>query len=297
MLDTQESSSLELEPGKVIIDDESLVSGFTSVPNQILTNSELSIPARLTYVMLLKYAWEKDSCFPGQDRLAQDLGVTRKAVNKYLRELKEKGFVSWKRQGMGKTNEYHILKEKVSQKSDVTKRLHMDVTKRLQQVGNGRLHKEYSVEEDSDKNKILSKFEGSATKKKIGKKADLEVSEEIESKSGDRGEQPFSEDIAAIVIDFTKQILHDPDHIYSNQTQAMNLWRSSELSEDDFIDLLTEAKKLTLKNTGNIRKKAGYAGLKNRAPYFFQVVKDLLSKKRLAELEEKRKAVLNGHSF
>lgn len=26
--------------------------------------------------MLLKYAWQDDFCFPGQERLAEDMGVT-----------------------------------------------------------------------------------------------------------------------------------------------------------------------------------------------------------------------------
>ena len=49
--------------------------GFTQVPNFILTNKDLSVGAKLAYAMLLKYAWTDDACFPGQQKLADDIGV------------------------------------------------------------------------------------------------------------------------------------------------------------------------------------------------------------------------------
>ena len=58
--------------------------------------------------MLLKYAWQNDFCFPGQDRLAEDMGVTRQSVNTYIKELKNKGFISIKRQGQGRPNSYTL---------------------------------------------------------------------------------------------------------------------------------------------------------------------------------------------
>ena len=54
--------------------------GFTQVPNHILDNGKLSPGAKLTYAMLLKYAWQNDYCFPGQERLAKDMGVSDRSV-------------------------------------------------------------------------------------------------------------------------------------------------------------------------------------------------------------------------
>lgn len=51
--------------------------GWTGVPNFILESKEISVGAKLTYAMLLKYAREMDECFPGQDRLAKDMGNGR----------------------------------------------------------------------------------------------------------------------------------------------------------------------------------------------------------------------------
>ena len=61
--------------------------GFTQVPNHVLVSARLSPGAKLTYAMLLKYAWQNDYCFPGQERLAKDMGVTDRSVRTYLQEL------------------------------------------------------------------------------------------------------------------------------------------------------------------------------------------------------------------
>jgi Helix-turn-helix domain len=62
--------------------------GFTQVPNHVLVSGKLSPGAKLTYAMLLKYAWQNDFCFPGQERLAKDMGVTDRSVRTYLQDWK-----------------------------------------------------------------------------------------------------------------------------------------------------------------------------------------------------------------
>ena len=58
--------------------------GWTGVPNFILESKEISIGAKLTYAMLLKYARELDECFPGQQRLAKDMGNGVRSVVRNL---------------------------------------------------------------------------------------------------------------------------------------------------------------------------------------------------------------------
>src|SRR5262245_15271357 len=82
--------------------------GFTQVPNFILKHPKLSIGAKVTYAMFLSYAWHNDSCFPGQDRLAADMGVTRPRVTQLIAELEEAGLVSIQRRGQGRTNLYTV---------------------------------------------------------------------------------------------------------------------------------------------------------------------------------------------
>src|SRR6266436_9320878 len=82
--------------------------GFTQVPNFILKNSDLSLGAKVTYAMFLSYAWHNEYCFPGQDRLAEDMGMSRSRVTEYVTELEKAQLISIQRRGQGKTNLYTI---------------------------------------------------------------------------------------------------------------------------------------------------------------------------------------------
>ncbi len=94
----------------IVLEGADLLSGkgFTQVPNHVLESGMISPGAKLTYAMLLKYAWQNDFCFPGQERLAKDMGVTRQSVNTYVKELEKKEFIKIKRQGQGKPNIYTL---------------------------------------------------------------------------------------------------------------------------------------------------------------------------------------------
>ena len=82
--------------------------GFTQVPNHILVSVKLSPGAKLAYAMLLKYAWEKDFCFPGQERLAKDMGSGVRTVVRYVQELEQAAFMRIVRRGQGKPNLYEL---------------------------------------------------------------------------------------------------------------------------------------------------------------------------------------------
>ena len=82
--------------------------GFTQVPNFILVSKALSIGGKLAYAMLLKYAWSDNACFPGQQRLADDMGSGERSVRTYLKELEDGGFLEVTQRGLGKTNVYKL---------------------------------------------------------------------------------------------------------------------------------------------------------------------------------------------
>jgi biotin operon repressor len=104
------SNALDEKEKNIELDtkDPVVQGGFTQVPNFILANGELSSGAKVTYAMFLRYAWHNDSCFPGQERLAKDIGVTRPRVTQYVQELEKTGLVTIQRRGQGKTNLYRI---------------------------------------------------------------------------------------------------------------------------------------------------------------------------------------------
>jgi len=83
--------------------------GFTQVPNFILTKADLSVGAKLAYAMLLKYAWGDDACFPGQTKLANDMGSGERSVRRYLDELEKVGLLEIVQRGLGKTNLYRLF--------------------------------------------------------------------------------------------------------------------------------------------------------------------------------------------
>jgi hypothetical protein len=83
--------------------------GFTQVPNFILTKKELSVGAKLAYAMLLKYAWDNNACFPGQVKLAEDMGAGERSVRTYLKELESAALLEITQRGLGKTNLYRLF--------------------------------------------------------------------------------------------------------------------------------------------------------------------------------------------
>jgi Helix-turn-helix domain len=82
--------------------------GFTQVPNFILTNKDLSVGAKLYHAMLLKYARDNDFCFPGQQRLAEDMGSGERSLRRYQEELETAGYLEVTQRGLGKTNLYKL---------------------------------------------------------------------------------------------------------------------------------------------------------------------------------------------
>lgn len=92
----------------LVILDNNIRQGFAQVPNIVLRDSLLSGNEKTLYALLLSYAWQDNECFPGQERLAKDMGLTRKSINQLLGKLRQAGLIGWKRQGLGKVNLYHI---------------------------------------------------------------------------------------------------------------------------------------------------------------------------------------------
>jgi hypothetical protein len=91
--------------------------GFTQVPNIILNNKNLSFASKVVYSKLLSYAWHNNAVFPGQVRLAEEIGCKTTRINEALQELKTVGFLEIQRRGQGKTNIY-ILKHRVKTKKE-----------------------------------------------------------------------------------------------------------------------------------------------------------------------------------
>jgi hypothetical protein len=88
--------------------DIATLQGWTGVPNFILESNKISAGAKLTYAMLLKYAREGDQCFPGQARLAKEMGNGKRSIVRYISELERAELVTIKRRGQGRPNIYTV---------------------------------------------------------------------------------------------------------------------------------------------------------------------------------------------
>lgn len=101
--------------------DPVVAEGFTQVPNFILKNKNLTVGEKMTFAMFLSYAWHNDRCFPGQEKLAKDIGAGVRSVNRFIKGLEKKGFLTIQRRGLGKTNIYKLTYQVKSTKSRVYK--------------------------------------------------------------------------------------------------------------------------------------------------------------------------------
>ena len=93
--------------GTLAVASAALRGGFVLLPRTLLHAPGLSRDAKLLYAVLLSYAWQRGSCFPGYERLQADLGCGVNQVTKYLQELEGAGLVTRRRRGQGKTDPLH----------------------------------------------------------------------------------------------------------------------------------------------------------------------------------------------
>jgi hypothetical protein len=97
------------EDPNIVVENELLRRGFTSIPNYIF-GLPISSNAKLIYMALLSYAWTNQSCYPGLAKLCVDVSLSDKPVTKAIEELSNASLLEVKRRGQGKTNLY-ILKD------------------------------------------------------------------------------------------------------------------------------------------------------------------------------------------
>lgn len=96
--------------------------------------------------------------------------------------------------------------------------------------------------------------------------------------SGEPARLPlYSTFISHVARDYTR-LFHDGDHERPNRSRALRLWAECGFSEQRFVEVMHEARRIT-QSRGNIARDAtdgSPAGTKNRMPYFFTVLEDLL---------------------
>lgn len=96
---------------KVIIkipDELNRGESFIKVPSNLLRLSHISDGAKVTYMLLLDYSWQKNYCFPSQSTLSNLRGVSIKTIYNHLNELRRNNFITWSQNGFKKPNTYFL---------------------------------------------------------------------------------------------------------------------------------------------------------------------------------------------
>jgi hypothetical protein len=88
--------------------DEINRGGYVLLSQHVLTTPKLSPGAKCVHALLIHYGWNNEYCFPGQDRIAKDMGMSASRINEFTKELEANGFIEIIRRGQGKTNVYRI---------------------------------------------------------------------------------------------------------------------------------------------------------------------------------------------
>src|SRR5258707_15589685 len=82
--------------------------GFTPIPNCVLNDAKISLSAKVIYAKLLSYAWQNERVFPGQERMAQEIGAGKRTIVRAVAELEKVGYLEVQRRGQGLTNIYTL---------------------------------------------------------------------------------------------------------------------------------------------------------------------------------------------
>ena len=232
----------------VIVEDETLAAGFTQIPNLVLRRPDLSPGAKLTYMVLLSYAWQSDSCYPGQDRLAGDMGVSERSVITYLKQLSESGLVTIRRRGLGMTNVYVLHRLRAGGEKSAPQEVQDPAPLEVQPLQ-------------------LTNTQGKKTQR-----------ENLEDSNGTRNVDKYNETrdvIGSYVTDFALE-MNDQAPITSSITRAQNLYRSSGRTLEQFAEAMYQARQITKERSASIKGSAQSMRGKPKMQYFFAVLEDVL---------------------
>lgn len=81
---------------------------FVQIPIALVRDTRVSANAFRLFCAIATYANADKKAWPGQSRLAADLGVTERAIRAWLEELTESGWLTITRRGRQKTNVYTL---------------------------------------------------------------------------------------------------------------------------------------------------------------------------------------------
>lgn len=251
--------------------------GFVKLPNHILLHPHLSLQAKLLYSLLRRYARDKGYCYPGCKRLAQDMRRSERTVRRCMDELVSHGIVTKWRRGLRQTNVYYLASPDkdlsvLSDRTFVSNQERTFVT-----------DKEDKDEKDEGENAVeySTTFSSSSFHKNDGPPP---RSSPPPSKSR-YVPQPERDAVIALFGDLRTE-LRDQAKLGSTSTRALNLWRRSGVTWDDFVDAVYSARTATKARTHAIKSRDEHGAARKMA-YFFSLLEDRLGLRTMTVVRER----------
>jgi hypothetical protein len=261
----------------------------TVVSNVIIRGyNHVSDHAKMTYLALDSYDWpdengqSKGNVWPSMNTIATDRGKSRLSILRDVQELSEAGLLTVESgKERGTPNLYWI--EDPSEE-EIEKYLARYVKKSENNLVE--FPERGSIPEEGISNvkqSGVSNMKHQGVSEVIHKGIE---SESITRKINDSNRHvpanekkvSRSEYISRVMQDFSRE-LRDLEHVESNITQANNLYRQSGLPEKKFVELMYEARKRTSWQIVSKVAEGEHDGARNRCPYFFKVLRNLLEEK------------------
>ena len=168
----------------IVVENELLRRGFTSIPNYIF-GLPISSNAKLIYMALLSYAWTNQSCYPGLAKLCNDVSLSDKPVTKAIEELSNASLLEVKRRGQGKTNLYILKDFTVSQSRPNGSESRIGLPPNLK-TENLRIKNRSSSESKNGESPALKSEKRRIPNKRIEKDTEEEIPEETHSHKSER---------------------------------------------------------------------------------------------------------------
>ena len=82
------------------------------IPNWLLKRDEISSNAKLVYARLAQYSGKDGACFPLQETIATETGLSYHQVRRALYQLKRNRLIDIVHHGLTRPNSYHFLVHK-----------------------------------------------------------------------------------------------------------------------------------------------------------------------------------------
>ena len=79
------------------------------IPNWLMSRQEIGSSAKLVYARLAQYAGKVGRCFPKQESIAREIGVSERTVRNAIEELEKNGLIIVSQVGLQMPNEYAFL--------------------------------------------------------------------------------------------------------------------------------------------------------------------------------------------